>query len=272
MMAGPQRVGPQYGGYWTAPPPPPQQQQPQQQRPYAMNNANTTWQQPPPQWGAAPEGMRQLAPAAGAGGGASPNRPVMGPGSAPHPHPPGSAAAIAAAGGGVMVNAEGQRFVVQQAWGQPGAGGGPTVMMHQQTMDWHDTLVGDCCHSTPLCCMGYLWCITPYRWAVTMTRAGLGSVLPHTVVYAIPTLVAMICFFLYCSNTRAYGSLFGVAAVFWMMMVVIACYGRTRLRVHYNIPGDQCGDFCTHCCCNCCAISQEARHVDWLTNHSDSPL
>jgi hypothetical protein len=135
---------------------------------------------------------------------------------------------------------------IVQAWGgnavngAASAGGAPTViqMSISRPADWHDHFLNDCCRSAPLCWMSWLWCIVPWRWALTLTRAGIRSnIFTLCTSYMVPTYLIMIFFFLYISDPSQYGAIFGVAWIFWAIMVGLAGCGRTRLRMIYGIPG-----------------------------------
>lgn len=81
-------------------------------------------------------------------------------------------------------------------------------------------------------------------------------------MYGTLMCLAYICLFL----TNAVDSFFGAL---WLILLIgislLLCTKRGELRRKYGIAGNACEDCCCYFCCTCCAITQEARHVDFVT-------
>jgi len=126
---------------------------------------------------------------------------------------------------------------------------------------WNNELYSFCdnfsiCSLTLLC--------APYRWSLTVSSA---SLLTFAVAFLIMTPFWMIyeigIFVQFDTHIKAINIMLAAAWVSCALLVtMLGCVYRGRIRDQYHIPGDQCEDCITWLFCPCCAIAQEAKHIE----------
>jgi len=71
-------------------------------------------------------------------------------------------------------------------------------------------------------------------------------------------------------NQPHLGWALALANVLTIILLVVVVKYRMRIRSRYNIPGSNFNDCVTVLCCSWCALAQEARHVDYAGNYTES--
>mmetsp|Transcript_22255 Transcript_22255/g.40986 ORF Transcript_22255/g.40986 Transcript_22255/m.40986 type:complete len:270 (+) Transcript_22255:80-889(+) len=111
--------------------------------------------------------------------------------------------------------------------------------------EWSDGL-GNCCGNTEICF--FTWCCCPVRFADNVSH--VDGLYPFWPTFSVMLTLASLSYF----------------APAWILMIMIGCYVRQRIRAKFGMDHGTCPSVTKDCCaytfCYICAVSQEARHLE----------